>query len=104
MNPNLKNALQLIQKTRNLYINKKMSPTLTLITKLKTRIEQNNMNRTPNLIQKIKSKYIREPNVTNKLMRILIQFKIVNPQKNPQTKSISNISTNQPPPNNSKYI
>ncbi|MEE2640683.1 MAG: hypothetical protein VX768_08665 [Planctomycetota bacterium] len=84
MEPELDQAVQLIQKARNLCISKKVSPAMTLIAELEARLERGDVEKAPDLIRDIEAKYIREPGVGNELMRVLVRFGIVDPRGNPQ--------------------
>lgn len=103
MEPELETAIQLIQKARNICINRKVSPARTLIAELEARIERGDVERAPDLIREIESKYIREPGVGNELMRVLVRFGIVDPRGNPQAEMMA-AEASEEAPADSRYV
>lgn len=101
LQPELEDAVNLIQQARNYCISKKQSPARTLIAELETRIERGDVERAPDLIREIESKYIREPGVGNELMRVLARFGIVDPSGNPRPDAMAPPAE---PPADSNYV
>ena len=103
MQPDLDDAVQMIQKARNICINKKVSPARTLIAELEARLERGDVQRAPDLIREIESKYVREPGVANELMRVLVRFGIIDPRGVPG-EAMPEPVAEQAPPAESNYV
>lgn len=103
MQPDLESSLSLIQKARNICIDKKVSPARTLIAEMEARLERGDIQRVPDLIREIESKYIREPGVGNELMRVLVRFGIVDPSGNPNQPPREPV-VKEPAPSGSSYV
>ena len=103
MQPDLESSVQMIQKARNICIEKKVSPARTLIAELEARLERGDVERAPDLIREIESKYIREPGVGNELMRVLMRFGIIDPRTSQVPAAQEPVAT-EPAAGGSNYV